>query len=52
MMLDPLAEVGIRVLVVVVIGGRQFVMDFQGRRKRGHRQKEAAQHPGQYQKTG
>lgn len=43
MMLDPLAEVRIRVLMAVVIGGRQLVMHLKGRRKRSQGQEGRAQ---------
>lgn len=35
MVLDPLAEVGIRMLVAIVIGGRQLVVDILRDGKRG-----------------
>lgn len=43
MMLDPLAQVRIRVLMAVVIGGRQLVMHLKSRRKRSQCQESRAQ---------
>ena len=42
-MLDPLAEVRIRMLMAVVIGGRQLVMHLKSRRKRSQGQQSRAQ---------
>jgi len=46
MILDPLAEVGIGMLVAVMIGGGQFVMDLQRGGERRHRQQESHQKQG------
>ncbi|MEK6526468.1 MAG: hypothetical protein AABZ22_06310 [Nitrospirota bacterium] len=40
MVLDPLAEVGVGVLVAIVISGGEFVVDLQRRRKRRQRQED------------
>jgi hypothetical protein len=39
--LDPLTEIGIGMFVAVVVGGRQLVVNLQGRRERHHREEHA-----------
>ncbi len=46
MVLDPLAEVGVRVLVAVLIGRGELVMDLQRRRKGRQREEDGADNKG------
>ena len=41
MVLDPLTEIGIGMLVAVVVGSRQLVMNLQRRGERRHREQQA-----------
>ncbi len=47
MVLNPLAEIGVGVLMAVVIGRGEFVMDFQRRRKGRQRQEDGAERKGE-----
>lgn len=44
--LHPLTEVGIGMVVAVVVGSRQFVMDLQCRGERRHREQHAGEEQG------
>lgn len=46
MILDPLTEVGIGMLMAIVIGACQLVVDFQRDRKRGHGEQHAREEQG------
>lgn len=48
MVLNPLAEIGVRVLMAVTIGRGEFVMNFQGRGERGQGQEDGAKQDGQH----